>query len=106
MLTTLPDFCFSHLPDCELSDIQKAQKIDRDEGMEVFLGKIRKVLREEDAGVVHQHIDGSEVRNCRIHCRDRGLSLADIAIDQNKFGCGAQRMTHLSRCCDNIVAGL
>src|SRR4029453_1146127 len=51
-----------------------------DEGLEVLGGVVRERLAEEDAGVIDQHVDRLEARQCRLDDLGGSGRLADMAV--------------------------
>jgi hypothetical protein len=79
-----PRFLFQHLFHSALSDIEESEQVNRDKGLEVLDSEVSKRLVEEDAGVIHQNIDGSKVFDCCFDGLGGGFLLADIAIEENQ----------------------
>src|ERR1700689_2977331 len=102
----VPRLLFQHLVHCELSDVQKTQKVCRDQGVEVLGGKVRKRLGTENPRVVHENVDGSEVLDRGPDSFFAGLLLTDVAINKNQAGGGRHRLTDLERGCDDVITFL
>jgi hypothetical protein len=58
--------------------------------MEVLGSELDEGLGAEDARVIHQNIDASEVRDRCFRSFDRRFLFTDVAVNENQFGRGSQ----------------
>ena len=96
-------FLLQHLFYRELGDVKESQKVDGDQGVEIFDSKVREWLGAQDSSAIHQNIDGPKVLDGCFDNFGSSLLLADIAIDENQAGRG-RRLVDTERGCDDVIA--
>jgi hypothetical protein len=84
--------------------VEESEQIRGDQGVEVLNREVSERLVKEDARVIHQNIDGSEIVDCCFDSIDSRLLLADIALKNDQAARCSQPLICVTRGCDDVIA--
>src|SRR5205085_6456400 len=99
-----PRFLLQHLSYRVLSHVEESEQIRGDHGVEIVNGDVRERLVKEDACVIHQYIDCSEMVDCSFDSIASGLLLADISLKNDEAARRSQLLICVTRGCNDVIA--